>query len=195
MQKDRWKDHYFHKAKREGFFARSIYKLEEADKKFNLVNSGANVLDLGCAPGSWLQYLSKKVGKEGKVVGVDLVPSKFSANNTKTIVADVLSIEIEELRKLGSFDLVTSDLAPSTRGIPEADAAKSLELAKRAFEIARLVLKSGGKFFVKIFEGPDTKKLRDEMKNYFEQVKAFKPKASRAESREYYIVGLGFKPK
>jgi len=195
MTKDKWQDFYFHKAKKEGFFARSVYKLEEADSKFNLVKKGARVLDLGCAPGSWLQYLSKKVGKEGAVVGIDLLSPKFSAENTKTFVVDVLTIDMQEIEKLGSFDLVTSDLAPATTGISVTDAARSLRLARRALEIACSVLKAGGKLFVKIFEGPETKQLREEMKGHFEEVKAFKPRASRSESREFYLVGLGFKSK
>ncbi len=195
MSKDRWRDHYSDRAKRSGYLARSVFKLEEADRRFSLVSEGTRVLDLGCAPGSWMQYLSRRVGKHGLVVGVDLNEPGFFASNTKAITKDVFELDPAELAQFGPFDLVVSDMAPATTGISDVDAARSLKLADRAAEIACSVLKEGGSLFVKIFEGPETRRLRNRLKDSFASVRAFKPKASRKASREYYLVCLGFKGK
>lgn len=193
MSKDRWRDHYTDEAKRKGYLARSVFKLKEADERFRLVRAGARVLDLGCAPGSWLQYLSRKVGRDGLVVGIDINEPAFSAHNVRIIVADIFELDASELAEFGRFDLVVSDAAPATTGVPDADAAKSLRLAVRAFEIATSVLKGGGNLLVKVFESPDVKTLRDKMRERFSSVRSFKPRASRSASREHYLVGLGFK--
>jgi len=192
MSKNRWRDHYSDKAQKAGYFARSVFKLKEADEKFGLVRKGFHVLDLGCAPGSWMQYLSERVGDKGLVVGVDLNPPKYSADNAEVLVADVFELDVETLERFGLFDLVVSDLAPATTGVSDVDAARSLALAARALDVACTVLKASGTLFVKVFEGPDTGSLRREMMRHFAEVRAFKPRASRSKSREYYLVGLGF---
>ena len=154
-----YRDHYFLKAKRENYPARSVYKLKELDAKFKLFRQGMRVLDLGAAPGSWS------------------LGDAFEAR----------------LREMGPFDVVMSDMAPRTTGTKFTDQARSLELACEALEVARLHLKPGGSFIVKIFMGPDIQEMLQPMRRAFKAVKSFKPKSSRAESKETFFVGMGFK--
>lgn len=192
-----YQDKYFKRAKKENYAARSVYKLKEMDKRFSLFKSGQTVLDLGAAPGSWTQFAGEKVGKKGRVLGVDLQSTKHAfAPNIVFLQADVFSDSpelLEAMEPLAPFDLVISDMAPKTTGIKFADQANSLELCERAFEVATKYLKVGGHFVVKIFEGGETKDYRDAIRPYFGKLKNFKPHSSRAESKEIFIVGLGFK--
>ncbi len=187
-----WEDHYTRRAREERWLARSVYKLEEIDRKSRLIRSGDRVLDLGCYPGSWSQYSVVKVGPTGEVVGVDLKkPDRFSAPRFRFIEADVLSLDVAWLRELvGTRDLVISDLAPATSGIPVTDTSRSIELARRALEIALAVLKKGGHFLCKVFEGPDVKAFRTEMAEHFARVQAHRPSAVRKASREIYLLAL-----
>ncbi|WP_243545476.1 RlmE family RNA methyltransferase [Pseudodesulfovibrio tunisiensis] len=192
-----YRDHYFKRAKKENYPARSVYKLQEMDKRFHLFRKGQNVLDLGAAPGSWTLFAGKKVGAEGRVLGVDIqsTETEFPANIT-FLQADAFEDSPELLaamEPLFPFDLVISDMAPKTTGVKFTDQANSLELCERAFEVATRRLVKGGHFVVKIFEGPDTKAYIDGVRPYFSKVKVFKPKSSRAESKETFILGLGFK--
>lgn len=182
------KDYYSRKAKEENYPARSVYKLEEIDKKYNLIKKGDKVLDLGCAPGSWLIYISKKVSNEGGVIGVDIEDLKIKIpQNAEFIRRNVMDFQPE-----GKFDAVVSDLAPSTSGIDFVDAERSLEYCERALKIAERVLEKGGNFVCKIFEGEGTDEFFKKVKKEFEFAKKFKPKASRKWSREIYIVGIRF---
>jgi 23S rRNA (uridine2552-2'-O)-methyltransferase len=190
---NRWDDHYALRARKEQWLARSVYKLEEIDKKYRLVGQDDRILDLGCFPGSWSQYCLKNVGPKGEVVGIDLKkPERFSAPNFKFIRADIMTIDIESLAgKIGPRNVVLSDLAPQTSGIGVTDAARSLRLAEKAFRIALAVLKNGGNFLCKVFEGEDLHIFRKEVLQRFRQGRTVRPAAVRKASREVYLLGLG----
>jgi len=187
-----WEDHYTRRAREERWLARSVYKLEEIDRKVRLIRSGDRVLDLGCYPGSWSQYSVVKVCPTGEVVGVDLKkPDRFSSPRFRFIEADVLSLDVAWLRELvGTRDLVISDLAPATSGISVTDTSRSIELARRALELALAVLKKGGHFLCKVFEGPEVKAFRSELAEHFARVQAHRPSAVRKASREIYLLAL-----
>lgn len=192
-----YQDHYFKRAKAENYPARSVYKLQELDQKFHLLAPGMKVLDLGAAPGSWTLYAAKKVGQGGRVLALDIqtTDQEFPQNVT-FLVHDAFEDSPELLalmEPLMPFDFVMSDMAPRTTGHKFTDQARSLELCERARDVALRRLKPGGGFVAKIFEGPDAKGFQDSLKGYFDKVRGFKPKSSRAESKETFIVGLGFR--
>jgi len=193
-------DFFFNKAKEEGYPARSIYKLKEIDKKYRIIRNGDVILDLGCAPGSWMMYLSQKVGQRGKVVGIDIQDMNISIEkNMEFIKVDIkellFNIEwkkiIEFNKKEAMFDVIVSDMAPKTTGIKFADAEESLELAEEAFDIAKRFLKNKGHFVFKLFESENTAQFVKILKNHFKIVKRFSPEASRKQSREFYVVCKG----
>jgi len=188
------RDRFHTKAKREGFLARSVYKLEEIDDKYALFRPGDRVLDLGCSPGSWLQYARSKIGDRGVLVGLDRGPLKTPPRGARIVVGDVNTIDIAELRgDLPAFDVVLSDMAPDTSGIRNVDQARSEGLFERALQIAQLVLAPGGNFVGKLFQGPDFKKLTDSVRRSFEVAKTAKPASSRQISIEQYVIGKGFR--
>lgn len=187
-------DVFHQKAKREGFLARAVYKLEEIDDKFSLFKPGQRVLDLGCAPGSWLQYAGGKVGPAGALVGLDRAPLPRAVPNARIVVGDVATISVAELKgDLPGFDVVLSDMAPDTSGIRSMDQARSEALFERALEIACEVLSPGGNFVGKLFQGPDFKRLNEAVRARFETAKTAKPASSRQISIEQYVVGKGFR--
>lgn len=192
---NKWKDHYTQRAKEEKWLARSVYKLEEIDRKQRLIKPGNRVIDLGCYPGSWSQYILKRVGKSGEVIGIDLnTPGQVSASNFKYIKGDILKLEAGQLAsELGKVDLLLSDLAPSTTGNIITDCARSLELSQKAVDIATRLLKKNGHFLCKVFEGEDFKAFKDQVSKYFEQIRLIRPSAVRKRSREIYLLGLRFK--
>ncbi len=194
----KYQDHYFKRAKQENYAARSVYKLQELDKRFGLLGPGLSVLDLGAAPGSWTQYAAKKVGPKGRVLAVDLnEPGASFGPNVTFLTADAFEASpkmVQALEAHAPLGLVLSDMAPKTTGVKFTDQVRSLELCERALELATQWLAPGGHLAVKIFEGPDVKGFTDSMRSLFGQVKAFKPKSSRSESKETFIVGLGFRP-
>jgi 23S rRNA (uridine2552-2'-O)-methyltransferase len=194
MKGNPWDDHYARKARQEEWLARSVYKLEEIDKRFQLIRKGNRILDLGCHPGSWSQYASLKAGPMGDVFGVDLnPPDRFSAPNFRFIQADVFTLDPAWLvTEIGPRDVVMSDLAPRTTGIASTDVSRSIGLARQALELAIGLLKNGGHFVCKVFEGEDFVPFRNEVASRFGRAKAFRPPAVRKRSREVYIVGLGF---
>jgi 23S rRNA (uridine2552-2'-O)-methyltransferase len=187
-----WEDHYTRRARKEKWLARSVYKLQEIDRKYRLLFPGARILDLGCHPGSWTQYCLQKTGGGGEVIGIDLQrPDGLSAPNFRFLEEDVLQLEPEALREsLGPMDVVLSDLAPRTTGVKSSDASRSAELASAASSIAASVLKPGGHFLGKIFESQDVKDLRQDLRRRFAEVKAIRPDAVRKGSRELYLLGL-----
>ncbi|RLB39273.1 MAG: 50S rRNA methyltransferase [Deltaproteobacteria bacterium] len=191
MKKDRWQDHYARQAKEKGWLARSVFKLEEIDTKYHLIRPRSRVLDLGCYPGSWSQYALSKVGPRGEVIGIDLVkPEQLKASNFRFYQADVLTLEADQLKSLvGQVNTVLSDLAPRTSGIKEADAARSMELAEKALEIALSLLIVNGSFLCKVFECQELEELRSRISQLFRASKAIRPKAVRKGSREIYLVG------
>jgi 23S rRNA (uridine2552-2'-O)-methyltransferase len=189
------RDRFHAKAKKHGFLARAVWKLGELDDKFGLFRDGQRVLDLGCAPGSWLQYARGKVGASGVLVGLDRAPlDAGEVAGARVVVGDVMTVSTAELRgELEKFDVVLSDMAPDTSGIRSMDQARSEALFERALHIAYEVLAPGGHFVGKIFQGPDFKKLIDEVRARFTVAKSAKPESSRQISIEQYIVGTGFK--
>ena len=186
------RDHYFQKAKKDGYAARSVYKLEELDKKFRLLAKGMRVLDLGASPGSWSQYAWSRVGPKGLIVALDLKPPKEEIAGVEWIVADVEAMTPGDfLDRGGPFDLLLSDMAPSTTGNKNVDAVRSAALAATAFRLAGQVLKPDGAAAVKVFMGQDFPELMAEVKAGFKRVKTVKPKASLKESREIYLLAWG----
>jgi len=191
MAKTWRKDPFFQKAKKEKYIARAVYKLEAIDKKQRIIKRGGRVLDLGCHPGSWMQYACKKVGPAGLVIGVDITPTDPPARNARTITADAFDLDPETFEyKEGGFDCVVSDMAPNTTGIKTVDQLKSAALVEKALEVAKVYCKPGGHFVAKIFMRPEEPKLFLEIRRYFENAIRFKPEASRSESFESYLVGL-----
>lgn len=192
-----YQDFYFRKAKKENYPARSIYKLKEIDQKFHILRKGMKGLDLGAAPGSWTLGCAEKFGTGGSVLACDLkMPATSFPANVRFMQEDIFAQSpefIEALKSAGPFDIALSDMAPATTGSRFTDQARSYELARAAFEIACEYLRPGGSFVVKIFMGPDTGELQKEMRAAFGQVKTFKPKSSRAESKETFLIGLDFK--
>ena len=189
------KDHYFHKAKRDGYVARSAYKLEEIDKKNRLLHQGNLVLDLGCSPGSWLQYTARKVGEEGEVLGVDLQTVRLSLpKNVKVMKADIFEITVKDLEiNGGMFDVILSDMAPNTTGIRDIDAQRSFALNQQVLWLSGHLLRPQGALLVKAFQGAPFEQLRSEFSKSFSQVKLCKPKSSRSESVEIFLLGLSKK--
>ena len=187
-----WNDHYTQRAKEEKWLARSVYKLEEIDRKQRLIKNGDRVMDLGCYPGSWSQYVLKRVGKEGEVIGVDLFsPRKISAPNYKFIKGDILDIETELLLKeTDGMDLLLSDMAPKTTGNNITDCARSLELANKALDVAIALLRKNRNFLCKVFEGEDFGEVKKRVLKHFEQVRLIRPSAVRKRSREIYLLGI-----
>jgi 23S rRNA (uridine2552-2'-O)-methyltransferase len=188
-------DAFFRRARNEGFAARSVYKLEEIDKKVGLLRAGFRVLDLGCRPGSWLQYARSVVGPHGAVVGIDRDPLPRPVAGARVLEGDLFATTDDELLgDLRAFDVVLSDMAPDTTGIRQADQARSARLFEEALGRAERLLAPAGAFVGKIFEGPDVEPLRKRMGLRFEVVKRVKPEGSRASSPELYLVGKGFIP-
>ncbi len=188
------KDHYFKKAKEQNYVARSVFKLEEIDQKFKILKPGQKVLDLGCSPGSWSQFASKKIGAAGRVLGVDLTSVDLKIPNVTFIRADIRDLGLEEIFAENGFeppfDLVMSDMAPNTTGIRMTDQARSMELCELALDAARKYLRPGGHFVCKLFHSDDFKVLRDEMKKDFAQFEAMKPDSTRQISKEIFLIGL-----
>jgi 23S rRNA (uridine2552-2'-O)-methyltransferase len=197
MRPDRSKiEFYTRKAKEEGYPARSVYKLKEIDEKFKIIKVGDRVLDLGAAPGSWLIYISQKIGNKGKVLGIDLENLKICLPvNAKFLKKDVFELTDLDLKEFGKFQAVVSDLSPKTSGIKFVDAAKSLELCEKGLEVAQKVLTPGGNFVCKVFESEETKDFFKKIEENFKSAKRLKPQASRKESREIFFIGKGFRDK
>jgi len=192
MGRHRDQDHYGRRAKAEGKPARSVYKLEEIDARWRLLRPGNRVLDLGCAPGSWLQYAADKVGEKGRVVGYDLKPVGVSVPSwAEARVGDAFTIAPADVP--GPFDVVLSDMAPSTMGDHKTDAIRSVALAERAVDIADVHLKAGGHVVVKVLEGGDVPALVQRLRGAYERVERLRPQATRKESTELFIIGLAKK--
>jgi 23S rRNA (uridine2552-2'-O)-methyltransferase len=192
------KDHYFQRAKQRGFRARSAFKLEELVERFGLLRPGGRVLDLGAAPGGFLQVIARAVGPSGLAVGVDLVPLRpFGEAWVKTAVVDVLADDAQarvEALAPGPFDAVLSDMAPKTTGVRATDEARSVRLADRALELARALGKPGSSFVSKLFMGGEFESYRSRLREAYREVKVVRPEATRSASIEVYLVGLGLRP-
>jgi 23S rRNA (uridine2552-2'-O)-methyltransferase len=197
--KKRKKEHYYRKAKKEKFRSRASYKLLQAVKKYSFIKPGYVIVDLGAAPGGWTQAARKLVGDSGFVLAVDLKLIKpFDAPNVRTIIGDVA--EPQTIQNILEFlprsaDVVVSDVSPNVSGIWELDHARQIDLASHSLRIATSILRSGGNFFVKVFQGNTLNNFVDEVKQHFSFVKLVKPKASRSKSAELYILGRNFRKK
>jgi len=180
------------RARAEGYVARAVYKLKEIDEKYRLFREGIRVLDLGCSPGSWLQYIAARVGPRGLVLGVDAAELAIPvAPPLYFIQGEVGSLDLEMIAAISpGFEVVVSDLAPKTTGVREVDQQRSLELAWQALKLARRFLAPGGHFLVKIFAGPDLPLLAAAIQEGFRAFRQVKPAGSRPASRELYLLGL-----
>jgi 23S rRNA (uridine2552-2'-O)-methyltransferase len=191
---DRKRDYYYKRAKEEKYRSRASYKLIQAVNKYHFIKDGDVILDLGAAPGGWLQAARKNVGSKGFVLGVDLRPVEaFDESNVHTIVGDIEDEdtlhEILELLPRGA-DAVISDASPNISGVWEVDHARQMGLAIKALDIALETLRSGGSFFVKVFQGDMLDDFTRKVKNHFQTVRVVKPQASRGKSSELFILGL-----
>jgi 23S rRNA (uridine2552-2'-O)-methyltransferase len=185
-------DHFGDRAKREGYPARSVYKLQEIDRRAQLLRRGQRVLDLGAAPGSWTLYAAERVGREGHVLGIDLNEARVALPAQVTFRAlDVFAMDVHAELGAASFDVVLSDMAPHTSGQRHRDQYGSYELYMRALAIAGQVLVAGGAFVGKIFQGAELEEARAATRALFEKVRIVKPEASRSESYEIFIVAQG----
>jgi 23S rRNA (uridine2552-2'-O)-methyltransferase len=194
---DRQRDYYYKKAKAEQYRSRATYKLSETAIKYNFIRRGDVVVDIGAAPGGWIQAARKIAGKTGFVLGVDLNPiAPFPQEYIRTIVADIT--EPETLQQICSFlprkaDVVISDASPNISGVWEVDHARQIDLATQSLNIALSILRSSGNFFVKVFQGDLLNDFIQTVKQHFETVKIIKPKASRQQSSEMYLLAMKMK--
>jgi len=185
-------DHYSKKAKAEGYAARSVYKLEEIQRRFRILKGGARVVDLGCAPGSWSAYAAQICSKK-RLVGMDI--TKLDAYPGTFIHGSILEVPTETIHEAlgGPADVVLSDMAPYTNGNRFSDHVRQLELATAAFDTACRLLKPGGSFVVKVFDGQDAQAYTLGVRKRFTTVKRLKPPATRNQSVEFFLVCTGFK--
>lgn len=176
-------------AKQQGYPARSVFKLDEIDKRVNLLRPGQRVLDLGAAPGSWSMYASQKVGPKGFVLAIDLqaITEQFLPN-VRVIQGDVRELELGSTEQ--PFDVVLSDMAPSTTGSKIADQTGSFELFMTALEVARALGKSGSSFVAKLFMGPDFESAKRAVSEAYAESKTIRPRGTRQNSSEVFVVGL-----
>lgn len=184
------KDHFYKKAKEEGRVSRASYKLEQIQARYKIIKKGDIVLDLGCAPGSWLEVIADMVGQKGMVIGVDILPLHINLrNNIKFILGDIYDEGV--LKDIKEVDVVVSDMAPNTSGVAFRDAYLSYELCMLALEAAQKHLKKGGNFVCKIFQGKETEDLKKALRKNFTKVHAYVPPATRQTSKEFYLVATG----
>jgi 23S rRNA (uridine2552-2'-O)-methyltransferase len=181
-------------AKAQGFPARSVFKLEEIDRRVRLLKGGQKVLDLGAAPGSWSLYASQKVGASGRVLAIDLQDIRQGfPPNVKVTQGDALTLENASLSEFAPYDVVLSDMAPNTSGSKVRDQAYSFELCMRALDVAYALGKPGSHFVAKIFMSDDFKEARRVAGERYDRCQVIRPEGTRQQSSEVFIVGLGLK--
>ena len=191
--KNRKKDHFYQLAQKNDIISRAYYKLEEIDKKHQIIKKSSKVLDIGCCPGGWSQYVLNKIGNQS-VVGVDILPIEKKFNDNFTFY----NFDLNEFEKISEvfisknycFDVIISDIAPNTSGNQFLDQANSYNLSFLSFQFIKSFLKKGGFFLVKNFQGEDTEQLFKEIKFQFNKAMYVKPNASDKKSKEIYILGL-----
>lgn len=188
------KDRFYKKAKQEGFVARSAYKLIELNQKYKIFKPSGSYLDLGCAPGGWIQVLEQSKPTPKKIIGVDLLPLKITPGPyTKIIQGDFLTQEIQdEILEIadGKLSVILSDMSANLTGISFKDLDSSLELCQKAHQLSKDLLQNGGNLIMKIFPGPDLGKFKKELKEDFQSVIQTKPDSTRKSSNEIYLVCL-----
>lgn len=185
-------DHFTRDAKKAGYPARSVFKLEEIDRRARILKPGMRVLDLGAAPGSWSMYVAQKIGRNGKLLAIDLTPLEIALPPQATFVqGDAFDLASGIHEPFAPYDVVLSDMAPSTTGNRLGDQTRSYELTMRALEVAKETLKPGGSFVAKIFMGEDLPLARAATRKVFEQERLIRPEGTRSVSYEIFIIGLG----
>ena len=194
--RQRRKDQFHRLAKEKGYRSRASFKLLQIVKRYQFLKRGDHVLDLGAAPGGWLQAARQVVGERGYVLGVDEEPiAPLNEENIVTLAADVAQADVLEqiqTKQKREFDAVISDLSPNISGAWNLDHARQIELARSALKIARSLLKPSGNMLVKVFQGSELKEFQLDMRSSFQALRIVKPPASRPESAELYFLGLGF---
>ena len=199
--KEHFDDEYVKLSQKEGYRSRAIYKLKEIQQKDKLIRLNMQVVDLGAAPGGWSQYATELVGDNGRVVASDILPidplpfvefiqGDFTEESVLNEILDVLNKDEKKYKA----DVVISDMAPNITGVEAIDQPKSIYLCELSLDMARQILKPGGSFVVKVFQGDGSDAFLKDLRSSFKQVKIRKPAASRPRSREVYMVGLGFQP-
>jgi len=195
MSYDR-KDYYFQKAKKENYAARSVFKLQEIDERFKLIKPGYKILDLGAAPGSWSQYASEKVGPYGRILGIDLQKIQLTLPNAVFLQKDMREIQWEDILAATHmeppFDIVMSDMAPKTTGVRITDQARSFELCQLALSTAERFLRPRGIFICKLFHSEGFEELRRDLRARFARVEVLRPKSTRKESKEVFLIGIQY---
>ena len=187
-------DYYRRKAREEGYKSRAAYKLLEAVRKYRLIKAGDRVLDIGAAPGGWLQVASEAVGESGRVVGIDLQETRLNLPNVRTLMMDVYDKStLEKVRELlgTPADVMLSDLSPKISGAWDLDHYKQVELVLRSLQLGDDILRRGGNAMLKLFDGERFIEARNEAERRYKTVVVMKPKASRGGSSEMYFVCLG----
>ena len=197
MKKGTWDDDFYtKKAQKEGYPARSVYKLEEIQQKFNVIKRDFRVLDVGAAPGSWTMDIMKLLGEGGFLSAIDLKPLSITVKKPNFFFLQGDAFDQTSIRMLaekGPYNAVVSDAAPSTTGNKIVDTERSIQLIESIYNTALQVLASGGNFVFKMFQGGKEKEILDDMKKHFNAVKILKPQASRTNSFETFVIGLGKK--
>jgi 23S rRNA (uridine2552-2'-O)-methyltransferase len=186
-------DHFTRAAKERGFPARSVFKLEEIDRRTRLFRPGMSVLDLGAAPGSWMMYAAQKVGRSGKVLAIDIEPLTTALPpGTVFVQGDALSLGLasDELARFAPYDVVLSDMAPRTTGNRLTDQTRSAELFMRALAVAASLGKPGGAFVGKIFMSDELPLARVELRKHYATERLIRPEGTRSGSIELFVVGL-----
>lgn len=192
-------DYYFKKAKKDQYPARSVYKLEEVQAKYRFMHRGDSVLDLGCFPGSWSLFAAETVGPKGVVVGVDLQqadePARPHSAPIHWLCQDIMAPELIPLvrRIRPAFKVLISDLAPKTTGNRWADAQQSINLVRKTLALAEILLLDRGHYICKVFQGEDFPAFVEEVRQRFAMVKVLKPKSSRVESREVFVLAMEYR--
>jgi 23S rRNA (uridine2552-2'-O)-methyltransferase len=185
-------DHFTRAAKDAGFPARSVFKLEEIDRRTRLLRAGMRVLDLGAAPGSWSKYAAQKIGPSGRLLAVDLDPLATALPpNGEYLQGDALSLANDDLARFAPYDVVLSDMAPRTTGTRVSDQARSFELFMRALAVADRLGIRGGFFVGKIFMSDDLPAARTELRRLYESERLIRPEGTRSVSTEIFAVGAG----
>jgi 23S rRNA (uridine2552-2'-O)-methyltransferase len=188
-------DHKTREAKKLGFPARSVFKLEEIDRRAHVLSAGQHVLDLGAAPGSWAMYAAQKIGGHGRLLAIDLKPLEIALPSwAKAVEGDALSLDNEALATFAPYDVVLSDMAPNTSGNRLSDQARSFDLFMRALAVAEALLRPGGSFVGKIFMGEDLPRARAEVRRHFASERLMRPEGTRSVSYEIFVLGVDKRP-
>lgn len=194
---EHFRDEYVKRAQQEGLRSRAVFKLKELDERHRLLKPGMTVVDLGAAPGGWSEYAAQRVGRNGKVIALDILPME-PVEGVLFIQGDFREESVlEELHRAidqRPVQLVLSDMAPNLSGMKAVDQPRAMHLAELAMELAREVLAPGGGFLIKLFQGEGSDAFLREVRQSFAVCSVKKPDASRARSREVYLLASGFKP-